>query len=99
MPYVYYKRGTILSTLCILTIQSLQQHSEEDIIHIFQMRKLMHREIKELAEGHQAVSGRAWVIPTQLVWLHVLTFQHCTLLLNKIITMIIIDDTWCDLFS
>ena len=63
---MYHKQGTILSTLCILTIQSLQQHSEEDIIiHIFQMKKLIHREIKKLAKGHQAVGGRAWVIPTQ----------------------------------
>ena len=63
---MYHKQGTILSTLSILTIQSLQQHSEEDIIiHIFQMKKLIYREIKKLAKGHQAVGGRAWVIPTQ----------------------------------
>lgn len=33
----------------------LQQHSEEDIIiHIIQMKKLIHREIKKLAKRHQA---------------------------------------------
>ena len=79
--------------------QFLPQHSEVDtFIHIFHMRKLEPGERKKLVKCHQAIGGRAWVILTRLIWLHVLTFQPRTLLLHKT-TPTVTDDIRCHLFK